>query len=237
MLNSEALAWLDRTGNGTIHQTTRKIPRDEMEFERLHLQKYKPLEKVTTQFITAVTDLNYVLFKKNHYTVPAGKFAIGEKVRLEIEGNTLNIYTCDTNEFVERHKLLQGVGNTSKLEKAETIKFERLIKKTIEAFDFNTHAKHFIEKIVASQPRYIRQQCYLLQRIANEFDSREITSGIEWCAGQGKFDATELLVYLTKTQKDKADKVMPTRTKKHYATRAKGLDKYMMLAEVPNADD
>lgn len=232
MLNSEALGWLDRTGNGIIHQATRKIPRDEMNFERLHLLKYKPIEKQATQFITRVTDLNLVYFKKNYYTVPAGKFQVGEQVRIEFDGNMLNIYNCDTNEFVARHKLLLGIGSTSKLEKPEIVKHERLIKKTIAALDFNTHAKHFVEKVIEAKPRYIRQQCYLLQRIANEFDSGEITKGLEWCAGQKKFDATELLVFLTKVQPDKMEKVAPKRTKKHYATKAKGLDKYMLLAEV-----
>ena len=232
VLNSEALAWLDRTGNGQIHGTIKKIPREEMDFERLHLLPHKPLEKERTQFIAAVTDLNYVLFKKNYYTVPAGKFDTGEKVRLEIDGEMLNIFTIETNELVARHKLLIGSGNTSKLQKPEAVKHEKLIQKTLAMLDFNTHAKHFVDKVIEDMPRYTRQQCYLLQRIANEFDSREITQGIEWCKGQKKFDATELLVFLTKTEKGKAEKVMPKRTKKHYAKRAEGLAKYMMLAEV-----
>lgn len=40
VLNTEVLQWLEKTGNGKIHGTTRLVPAEEFEIERKYLLPY-----------------------------------------------------------------------------------------------------------------------------------------------------------------------------------------------------
>ncbi len=56
IIYDQALAWLERTGNGMVHNTTRKIPQQQLLLERPFLRRWMPLlnspdeEKVNKHF-------------------------------------------------------------------------------------------------------------------------------------------------------------------------------------------
>lgn len=210
--------------------TTRQTPRDMFKEEKECLLKHTPYSlRKKNEYIATATDLNYFIFRSNYYTLPAFKFKQGDKVLVEIIGDYINVYDAETKEFVARHKLLIGKGQTSKLaNRNEDNKRSRLIKRTIEYLGDNKIAIEFLNEIIREKPRYVKEQCELIKKIAKEYSLQEIASGINWCNKNSKFDATELLTYLM-AHSEKDTNIMPIRTKKAYVENAKGLNKYMSL--------
>ncbi len=229
-LNSDLLDWLDRTGNGKVNMTTRRTPRDMFKEEKEYLLKHTPYSlRKKNEYIATATDLNYLIFRSNYYTLPAFRFKQGDKVLVEIVGDFINVYDAETKEFVARHKLLIGKGLTSKLaNRGEDNKHSRLIKRTIENFGDNKLAIEFLNEIIREKPRYVKEQCGLIKKIVKEYSLQEIANGIKWCNKNSKFDATELLTYLM-AHSEKDTDIMPIRTKRTYVERAEGLNKYMGL--------
>ncbi|PTQ56867.1 MAG: Mobile element protein [Candidatus Carbobacillus altaicus] len=52
-LNEESLAWLERTGNASVHHTTKKIPAEVFAIEKQHLRPVH--QKIQTQFSFSIT--------------------------------------------------------------------------------------------------------------------------------------------------------------------------------------
>ena len=81
-LNSAALEWLDRECNGTIHERTRKAPRE------LFREESKHLEKVQTEdvevAIRAVSDKNAVIYGWSKYELPRSRVKQYDRVRISM---------------------------------------------------------------------------------------------------------------------------------------------------------
>lgn len=75
-LNEQCLAWLKRTGNAGIHQTTKKIPAEVYALEKAPLQPIT--QKIEHPSILSITRRvrkdNTIWFESNRYTVPLGTY-------------------------------------------------------------------------------------------------------------------------------------------------------------------
>ena len=74
-LNSTGLSWLDRTGNGLVHETTKMIPKIVFKEEQGHLKAFPELtyaDKIS-QF-AMVRKTNVVVYKQNRYGVQKGTY-------------------------------------------------------------------------------------------------------------------------------------------------------------------
>ncbi|SHH28059.1 hypothetical protein SAMN02745177_02073, partial [Desulforamulus hydrothermalis Lam5 = DSM 18033] len=71
-LNEDCLAWLERTGNGKKHNTTKKIPAEVFVLEKQHLRPV--LEKMEISCTNSITRRvrkdNTVWYNGNRYSVP-----------------------------------------------------------------------------------------------------------------------------------------------------------------------
>ena len=75
VLNAECGAWLERTGNGQIHGTTKRIPAQEFLLEREHLQSLGPVKLSFLEYKAYhVRKDNLITWKGNRYSVPAGTY-------------------------------------------------------------------------------------------------------------------------------------------------------------------
>lgn len=75
-LNAEALGWLERTGNGCVHGTTKLIPREVFQTEKEYLKPYTgvptlPEVKMKDYYVRKDNTVNY---KSNYYTLPTGTY-------------------------------------------------------------------------------------------------------------------------------------------------------------------
>lgn len=71
-LQEEGLSWLERTGNGLVHNTTKQVPSEVFDEERKHLMPYHgtPREPESHQRQIHVRKDNTVYHSQNYYSVP-----------------------------------------------------------------------------------------------------------------------------------------------------------------------
>lgn len=231
-LNSACLAWLDRTGNGLVNANTRRTPRELFELESLKLIKYSPQNiQLYKQKIVSVSDLNTITYLKNKYDLPAGKYAQGARLRVEDDGNNLSVIDPTTNEVVVQHKLSDKMGQVVKAEKVKKVSI--IAEKTKELFRQEKAVCELIDRIETDKPRYLTEQCRLLKKLHKQYKPENILRAVQECVAREKLDVTEVLALLVaKYGIEKAENVVPVRTKKFYTEKAKGLAKYSALTEV-----
>ena len=115
-LNSDILIWLDKVGNGRVHQTTLKVPKEEYQRERPLLTMYKNYEKkVVRERIAMVDGLNTVRLNGNRYAMLKDKY---NKVRLEISEGIIKVFDIVTGEFVVKHAEMKCKGNFAAIRKS-----------------------------------------------------------------------------------------------------------------------
>ena len=229
-LNSDILIWLDKVGNGRVHQTTLKVPKEEYQRERPLLTMYKNYEKkVVRERIATVDGLNTVRLNGNRYAMPKDKYIQGDKVRLEISEGVIKVFDIVTGEFVVKHAEMEGKGNYAALRKSNRT-HEALVFETLELLDNTADANVFLKRIQSEKPRYVRQQCSMIKKVCKTYDSMIIQSGITYCIERNLNCATELLSWLCSRESiEKAKDIIPRRTTPHYKERASQLSKYDSL--------
>ncbi|MFR8640275.1 MAG: hypothetical protein ACLVEE_07545 [Phocaeicola vulgatus] len=89
VLNTEVLQWLEKTGNGKIHGTTRLVPAEEFEIERKYLLPYygEPVPPKTSRKSIMSAKDNTVQYRTNYYSVPSGTYKNRNTVVWLLENN------------------------------------------------------------------------------------------------------------------------------------------------------
>ena len=114
-LNREALEWLERTGNGKVHGTTRLVPREDFAVEKGFLMPYhgtpQPPQEEMREY--HVRKDNTVQYRGNYYSLPCGTYRSGQTTvwLQETEGN-VELYNKDTGKLICRHALCTRKGRT-----------------------------------------------------------------------------------------------------------------------------
>ncbi|MGX1982308.1 hypothetical protein EDD69_102253 [Thermolongibacillus altinsuensis] len=171
MWNEQGWEWLRRTGNGRVHNTTKKRPVDVFELEKQHLRPISLSLDVTcvqkpnlTNSITrTVRKDNTILYKSNRYTVPCGTYMpFGKTVQIVIQKKQeLFIYDSETGEYLGKHTIAHGKGkliqNRNHL-RDRTKGIDAYIKRVANQFEQPDVAKEYLEHIRKAYPRYIRDQ-------------------------------------------------------------------------------
>jgi hypothetical protein len=116
--NEDCLAWLNRTGNGRMHHTTKKIPADVFAEERRHLLPVP--QKIQTESAPSITRRvrkdNTIVFQGNRYSLPLGTYtdpdtSVGIRVTSDQQ---LVAFDPTTGEELARHPLHAGKGKLIK---------------------------------------------------------------------------------------------------------------------------
>lgn len=156
-LNEQATGWLERTGNGKRHATTRLIPAEEFEKERRHLTPYTAkIEKPASQGrpYTVRRD-NTISYHSCFYQLPKGTYeGDGTLVRVvEVGNNRIEIYNVLTGEFIIEYTVSAISGKH--IEKPELL--------TRDSRDASSEERDLLERYEAN-PR-------LRQRLMNHLES------------------------------------------------------------------
>ena len=112
-LNTEASGWLERTGNGCVHGTTKLIPRKVFETEKEYLKPYTgvstlPEVEMKDYYVRKDNTINY---KSNYYTLPTGTYhGRGTVVYLEQQEDRLHLYDKETGKTLAIHILCPDKG-------------------------------------------------------------------------------------------------------------------------------
>lgn len=112
-LNEEALSWLERTANGTMHHGIYRIPSEEFSIEKSHLQPYYGIPqtpKVEMREYSVRKD-NTISYHRCYYTVPSGTYKnAGTCVQVEEVDNHLHIYSVETGKRIASHPISEVAG-------------------------------------------------------------------------------------------------------------------------------
>ena len=172
-LNTQALEWLERTGNGHAHSTTRLVPALEFEKERPHLLPYSGrVEKPVSQgrAYTVRRD-NTVSYHSCFYQLPKGSYAgDGTRVRLvESAGNEIEIYSIPDNEFIIRYTVSAikgkyvGKTDTKMLDRRDASKVEKeLMDRYLSDKGVNDKLGAYLKSIREERPRYYNASVRIL---------------------------------------------------------------------------
>jgi transposase len=179
-LQSQALGWLKRTGNGMPHSTTNKVPAQEWLNEQPHLQPWVPISLLPAYILRAVRKDNTFSFQGNFYSVPQGTFKSKETmVMLWIKEGELHIHD-QAGDFLCKHTLAETSGNTiinTDHKRDKSLKVKELLQQTAHQFANPALALQYFEMIRKEKARYLRDQVQAIQKaIAGK--NRQLVAGV-----------------------------------------------------------
>lgn len=184
-LNNQALKWLERTGNGKIHQTTKKIPLEEFQKEKKYLKEHIKLDILDTEKdIYKLRKDNIVVFKGNRYRVPKGTYKDKHSVvKLKEEDHILSIFTQE-GELLVSHEIPNTKGNlvgNSNHVRDYSEKISKLKEKVINEIGESEITEKFIDKLTEVKGKYVRDQLTLLNKTIAEYGKSKTLAGINYC--------------------------------------------------------
>ena len=185
-LNSDGLAWLDRTGNGLVHETTKMVPAVVFAQEQQHLKSAPELGESTYVPSTAIVRKNnVVMYRQNRYCMPKGTYEPGRKVRIEADetSNRVRFYDLKDDVFIDEYTIADGVGKCVRNEHPERDRFSKLqsIKDKVFAGYISPEGTRFVEKIIEAKPRYVRDQLGILLKLAEIYSADELHRAAVYC--------------------------------------------------------
>ena len=199
-LNSDGLSWLDRTGNGLVHETTKMIPKAAFAQEQKHL---KPAPELgNPEIIPKVANVrknNVVFYRQNRYQMPKGTYRPGRKARIEVEEATglARFYDYHSGELLEEYSLAQGVGKHVRHsiyahpQRDSKTQHRELIDKVLEGFGRDGEAELFVGSMMALKPRYTRDQLSMIRRFQEKYAPDELKRAVSYCMERELFTATD----------------------------------------------
>jgi hypothetical protein len=196
-LNSAGLAWLDRTGNGQIHETTKMVPKVVFAEEQKHLKAAPELgDKVVLPRVAIVRKNNVVMYKQNRYCMPSGTYCPGRKARIEVDEDAGNIKFFDftTGEILEEYALATGIGKCVRQNHPERDRYSKhneLKKRVLHGFGESAQARLFIEAMLRDKPRYTRDQLSVITKLQQQYSKEELLNAVAYCMERNLYAASD----------------------------------------------
>ncbi len=165
--NEKCLAWLERTGNQIVHNTTKKRPAEVHALEKQHLRPVSSLLSFESDLSNSITRAvhkdNVIKYKSNRYSLPLGTYRPrgNNTVYVEVRESELIIRATSKGEILARHRLALGKGELIKNRNHGRDRSKGLdaFKETvIRQLSNPEEAKQFIHEVGVKHPRYMRDQ-------------------------------------------------------------------------------
>jgi hypothetical protein len=194
-LNSDGLAWLERTANEKKHDTTYLVP------NRVFLEEIKRLTPPPTLSsppppkVCDVRKTNVIPYNRNRYEVPKGTYRPGRQARIEAEGSVVRFYDAQTGELLAEHDVHPGFGRKIPLDEESDelrkTKCAALRKKVLEAFALCEGGEDFVQRLIERYPRYIRDQLSILRNAQEKYDELELSRALAYCDERELYSAND----------------------------------------------
>lgn len=209
-LQREVRGWLERTGNGMPHSTTRKIPLQEWQHEKQQLKPWIAVKPEPAWQLCTVRKDHTFSYKGNFYSVPQGSYQKGVQVRLTHTGDELHIQDS-RGVLLCKHPFTEGRGHqvinrNHKRDRSASI--DQLIAATAARFADPTEARQYLEAIRKQKGRYIRDHVQAIAEAISQVDANVVSSVLETCVRENYLSAT-LFRELLHFQLQEAQKQIP----------------------------
>lgn len=205
-LNAACLAWLKRTGNVTVHGTTKKVPAQVFEFEREHL---RPVLNTKDNFcdpsITrTVRKDNTILYNSNRYALPPGTYNKHSTVSVVVTETTLRVCTETQDRLIYEHVICLEKGKLIKptdLRRDRDISLDALEKRVMDSLKGKLSDQWglYLKEVRKSKSRYYRDQLSLLKSLREEYDLDILDKAMLYCLSNELYSVNDLkntIVYM-----------------------------------------
>ena len=193
-LNKEAEGWLNRTGNGLVHNTTCKIPYKVWCLECKDLQPYMPVTSSAFEKGHNVLSTNKLRYKGNLYSLPFGTYRGKEtRVLVDEKDGALVIKTMN-GEFLAKHLIATGRGGNivnNNHQRDKSVSIEKLSNHVKSLFTDQSGADIFVTKLRERYPRYIRDQLTVVLNCLAKYMQEDSDKALELCLDKGLFSAND----------------------------------------------
>jgi len=194
-LNSDGLAWLERTANEKKHETTHMIPNRVFLEEIRHLSPVPELSEPVPPKTAIVRKTNVVHYKRNRYEVPKGTYFPGRTARIETVADTVKFLDSKTGELLAEHPIRAGCGNLVPLPKNaarfKSVKSDDLKVQVLSGFDGSAAAETFVCEIEKKYPRYISDQLFIIRKQQEKYGKTELSVALAYCIERELFSAND----------------------------------------------
>lgn len=197
-LNEDCLAWLERTGNGKVHNTTKKIPAEVFALEKQHLIPVPHKINIsTTKSITRVVRKdNTITYQGNRYALPLGSYEPDRYVELKEEENMLAVLDSDTGAEIIRYPLSKEKGRLFKNSNCRREKdkgIDAYLKEVANLLNDSPDAYRFLELVRQAKPRYIRDQLKIIKDNCADRTKPVTEQALQFSLKHKLYSATDLV--------------------------------------------
>ena len=194
-LNSDGLAWLERTANEKKHDTTYLVPNHVFLEEIKRLTPVPTLSSPPLVKVHNIRKTNIVSYNRNRYEVPKGTYRPGRQARIEAEDPVIRFYDVETSELLAQHDIYPGFGKKVPLavhsDKPNEPKYAALRQRVLAAFALCDDGETFVKRIEERYPRYIRDQLSILRKAQEKYDEFELSRALAYCNEREIYSAND----------------------------------------------
>lgn len=193
-LNNQAMAWLNRTGNAMIHNTTRQIPFGEWCTEQKFLLDWHPLFPLGMDKGYKVHKTNIIKYGGNIYSVPFGTYKNDQTTAIVTESDNQLIIEDEDGKTIATHAIPAGKGQTvinNSHRRDKSMKLSELRDQVREFFSYSTDIETFITNIERLYPRYIRDQLTVLLPCCEKHGRLLSEVTLQYCVNNKIFHAND----------------------------------------------
>jgi hypothetical protein len=212
-LNSEALAWLNRTANKLIHGTTKLSPIEQWAIEKEHLLSFSPIAlNISTEKLYTVRKDNTISYKSNFYSVPQGTWkSKNTKVNLRDENGIIVISDIDGNELCQHKKsYAKGkviVNNNHKRNTSQ--KINQLIETEAKNFSDYEKALKYFNELRNRKKRHIRDQLTTINQVFQQHGKDVANQSLDFCLENSIYSATDFVSVALKFYQEQSNESKP----------------------------
>ena len=185
-LNEAGMGWLERTGNGKVHSTTRQVPKVEWLRERGYLIPLKPHQRIVAtdnSDTRMVLKDNTIAYGGNFYSLPLGTYA-GSGTTVKVSESDGTLYVSDASgNVVAEHRVshVKGVlvrGYNHRRDRNRSM--ERDVEEVCAMFP-DTETREFIEAVKADKPRYLHANARALMKGLGDVPEHIRKASVRYC--------------------------------------------------------
>ena len=197
-LNEDCLAWLERTGNGKVHNTTKKIPVEVFALEKQHLIPVPHKINIsTTKIITRVVRKdNTIVYKGNRYALPLGTYAPERRVVVKEDEGILIIANLDDELEIIRYPVCLEKGRLIKSSDCRREKdkgIDTYLQEVAQILNDSQQAYDFLGLVRQEKPRYIRDQLKIIKDHSLDKSPEVISKALNYCLKNRLYGATDFV--------------------------------------------
>jgi hypothetical protein len=186
--------WLDRTGNGRTHWTTKRKPCEMFKEEQEHLLPlYGDAPRIPMENMErAVRQDNTILYLSNRYSLPLGTYGRLKTVSLIASEGELEIID-QAGDTIAKHEISPEKGKLIKLaghRRDRDGRAQELLNKTVGLL--GEEFREYLTALCEARPRYVKEQLGLVVNAYETHGRERLIAAMGYCRDMELYSAVDL---------------------------------------------